>query len=226
MKSNITAVLSALLLTALTLAPTTTVHASVLFDNLSQQTDGSRISGVAAGSLFGQQFLTDNHSYTLNSVNALLARPGVDNPAADAFGYFYLMDSTFTPQGMLVSLPPLSTSLTPISLISMNDPIQLLPNSTYWLLAFAATDRNVANLVDSVTWGYTDSSSGSGPGLSANWLVAAPDPTFYTSSPFIMQVNVTETTAVPEPSTYALLCLSLGVVGYARKRMVSKECEG
>ena len=28
--------------------------------------------------------------------------------------------------------------------------------------------------------------------------------------------------AVPEPSTYALLCISLGVVGYARKRMVRK----
>lgn len=27
-------------------------------------------------------------------------------------------------------------------------------------------------------------------------------------------------TAVPEPSTYALLCISLGVVGYARRRMV------
>ena len=29
--------------------------------------------------------------------------------------------------------------------------------------------------------------------------------------------------AVPEPSTYALLCISLGVVGYARKRM-GKQC--
>ena len=29
-------------------------------------------------------------------------------------------------------------------------------------------------------------------------------------------------TAVPEPSTYALLCISLGVVGYARKRMNKK----
>lgn len=29
-----------------------------------------------------------------------------------------------------------------------------------------------------------------------------------------------ETSTVPEPSTYVLMCLSLGVVGYARKRMV------
>lgn len=31
------------------------------------------------------------------------------------------------------------------------------------------------------------------------------------------------TTAVPEPSTYALLCISLGVVGYARRRMAAGE---
>lgn len=30
------------------------------------------------------------------------------------------------------------------------------------------------------------------------------------------------TAAVPEPSTYALLCIGLGVVGYARRRMVKK----
>jgi hypothetical protein len=29
--------------------------------------------------------------------------------------------------------------------------------------------------------------------------------------------------AVPEPSTYALLCISLGVVGYARRKMVKSE---
>jgi PEP-CTERM motif len=28
---------------------------------------------------------------------------------------------------------------------------------------------------------------------------------------------------VPEPSTYALLCISLGVVGFARKKMGKRE---
>ena len=36
---------------------------------------------------------------------------------------------------------------------------------------------------------------------------------------FFDDVSLTATSAVPEPSTYALLCLSLGVVGFARKRM-------
>jgi hypothetical protein len=34
-----------------------------------------------------------------------------------------------------------------------------------------------------------------------------------------MQLTSFAPTAVPEPSTYALLCISLGVVGYARRRM-------
>ncbi len=43
-------------------------------------------------------------------------------------------------------------------------------------------------------------------------------PYTFTSSP---QINVAIST--PEPSTYALLCLSLGVVGYARRKLRSKN---
>jgi PEP-CTERM motif len=40
------------------------------------------------------------------------------------------------------------------------------------------------------------------------------------SAPAIASVTAT---AVPEPSTYALLCISLGVVGFARKKMQKHE---
>ncbi len=36
---------------------------------------------------------------------------------------------------------------------------------------------------------------------------------------FVLSVHGVEVEIIPEPSTYALLCISLGVVGYARKRM-------
>jgi hypothetical protein len=39
----------------------------------------------------------------------------------------------------------------------------------------------------------------------------------------IQTAELTGASAVPEPSTYALLCISLGVVGYARKRMMKSE---
>jgi hypothetical protein len=35
--------------------------------------------------------------------------------------------------------------------------------------------------------------------------------------------EITNASAVPEPSTYALLCISLGVVGFVRKKMVKSE---
>ena len=35
--------------------------------------------------------------------------------------------------------------------------------------------------------------------------------------------DVTQSNAVPEPSTYALLCISLGVVGFARKKMKNQQ---
>ena len=101
---------------------------------------------------------------------------------------------------------------------------QLLPNSTYFLLTWACTNSAGQLQGDTFTWGYTNSSSGTGPGFTTNWLeVVGGTPTPNASSPFIMQVNATQNSVVPEPSTYALLCISLGVVGYARKRMAKSE---
>ena len=36
-------------------------------------------------------------------------------------------------------------------------------------------------------------------------------------------MDIQHTSAVPEPSTYALLCISLGVVGFVRKKMMKAE---
>jgi hypothetical protein len=44
----------------------------------------------------------------------------------------------------------------------------------------------------------------------------------YNGNPYDIRLDVAEST-VPEPSTCALLCLGLGLLGYARKRMSQKE---
>ena len=44
----------------------------------------------------------------------------------------------------------------------------------------------------------------------------------YNSQDALASVTV-NASAVPEPSTYALLCISLGVIGYARKKMLTRE---
>jgi PEP-CTERM motif len=46
------------------------------------------------------------------------------------------------------------------------------------------------------------------------------------NAPAITNVTLGTATAVPEPSTYLLLCLSLGVVGYARKKMTRHSVVG
>jgi hypothetical protein len=54
--------------------------------------------------------------------------------------------------------------------------------------------------------------------------------TSYQADPYAMgqslspgQWTVTENTPVPEPSSYALFCIGLGVLGYARKKMMKHE---
>lgn len=53
------------------------------------------------------------------------------------------------------------------------------------------------------------------------------DPFTYTSSSgnFGFQIDGTAANAVPEPSTYLLLCISLGAVGFVRKRMVKSNLQ-
>ena len=40
-----------------------------------------------------------------------------------------------------------------------------------------------------------------------------------TSSTTFSPMEIQHTSAVPEPSTYALLCISLGVVGFVRRKL-------
>ena len=105
--------------------------------------------------------------------------------------------------------------------------------TTYWI-SFASPNSTTA-----IDWSVTDATAVNGvnatytysfTGVAANAFVffadyGAPapygsDPTQFTGNNgqiYQMQVDT-----VPEPSTYALLLISLGVVGYARKRMTTK----
>ena len=55
------------------------------------------------------------------------------------------------------------------------------------------------------------------------FLIPAPDPSYPGELTTDLKVQFTGPSAVPEPSTYLLLTLSLGVVGFARKKMGQRE---
>ena len=71
--------------------------------------------------------------------------------------------------------------------------------------------------------GYTSGSPLSGTATFGNKTFAdigiTPGTYTWTVPNDSITLNINNANAVPEPSTYALLCISLGVVGYAQKRM-------
>ena len=86
-----------------------------------------------------------------------------------------------------------------------------LAAGTYWLAVQSNAPNNnsysyFAGQVPNPTAYYADKALGI-------WIGHA------SGSQANLPLRLDGTSAVPEPSTYALLCISLGVVGYARKRM-------
>ena len=77
------------------------------------------------------------------------------------------------------------------------------------------------NILSSRYWSGTESASDSRNAwrfTTADGLQDAASKRGYLSA-LAVRPGQLETSAVPEPSTYALLCISLGVVGYARRKM-------
>jgi hypothetical protein len=111
------------------------------------------------------------------------------------------------------------------------DNLFLDPSASYWLLLYSS-DALTTKTGD-FGWSYTYTGQGASyqasgawypkdgnaglyidAGPVANLVIGGPYPAGLTDLPYQMQLDT-----VPEPSTYALLIIGLGVVGYARKRM-------
>lgn len=181
--------------------------ADILSDNLSEATaDLEYLSGpvqVAAG------FKTDNQSYTLDNVMLWLGNPVPGQAALSLYS-----DNASQPGSLIGTL--ISPSLYFPDLASMTfggNNLFLDANTSYWIVLQALSGQ--------FTWGWTESSFGSGPGFLGNWAVSTSPGawTTFDSEPTQMQVNAT---ATPEPSSLALLgagLLGLGLFAQ-RKRTV------
>ena len=95
----------------------------------------------------------------------------------------------------------------------------LTPDTQYALTFYGAGPDNYIGLsiLDPVNYAVADGFTVQGLGYSVNNGASFK---FVGNTIGSMNIQVsTSASAVPEPSTYALLCISLGVVGYARKKM-------
>lgn len=106
-------------------------------------------------------------------------------------------------------------------LVSFNATSNLIVNplGSYWITLSGA------DITGDFGWSFTDATVPSGLWdthvFIDNGVFAAGTPyTIDAAQPYQMEITAN---AVPEPSTYILLTISLGAIGFARKRMSKKE---
>ena len=226
MKSNITAALTALLLAALTLTPAASDQASVVI--LANNTGNTEFNTAFTTNedWQAQAFTTTATGYTLTDVALLLSNSTATTGTFDLSIY----DSTGTDSSPGAKVADVRTGInvatfgeTPTIYDVSGLSIPLSPSTQYYL-AVTATNL-IGTGTYGIEWSYTLDTTGTGfPSAysysndgGATWN----NPPDFTN-PSMMRIQA-ETTAVPEPSTYALLGISLAVVGYARRRMVNGE---
>jgi hypothetical protein len=165
-----------------------------------------------------QSFQTDNASYTLSNIQALVGG-GQNLPVviaqlrrADAMGQ---IDQS--PSGLLDTLiPPDVSGSQSVRTFTPTGTVALDPNTVYWFILGEVGPG-------SYLWTYENTAAPIGPG-------SIPNPDFADSQdsgttwnynpgfndPYEFQVNVNSSSVVPEPSSVALAGIGLFVAGVAR----------
>jgi PEP-CTERM motif len=220
MRRKITAVLSALFLAALTLTLAVAAQASPLLLNGTGSLDGATVLTTPGGSAPLGADTSFSYHATFESTGGTYMG-----------GYLYSATTTFDLSGRGTYT---SSSLS-VLLADPTSPLSFLTNY-YTAGLMAANGDGMAGQYSTASptffMGTPTPSLLSNPSLPPDLVggtinfdgeVSLSNLTWGSANP---TAELTAANTVPEPSTYALLCISLGVVGYARKRMVSKNCEG
>ncbi len=186
----------------------TTGNASVII-NMNQV--GSDVVATTTGSLqlSGLTFLlaAPSQASAVNPLTGTLLVGGGANTIVDVYS------------GMLGPGPPIGSGTTTIFANSGSGGLVGFSNQyANWLAVPNGYTSGTPFTADS-TWAKWNNATIASLGLTSGSTYTWTWGSGATADSLTLNVNAT---AVPEPSTYALLCISLGVVGYARKKMAVK----
>ena len=221
MKKFIRSLTASATLTVLLLIATTSFASLVtLADNLSQPTDSS--ASINNDWSMAQSFRTNATAFTLNSVALPLQKEGIGTTGTFAMQVYDTTGANGTPgqkvADIRTAIDAATLGTTEGSVYEATGLSTLLSAGTEYYLVL-----NSENLTGKVYWDWTNSVAGTGfpSSYTSNYGSGWGTPT--SSSPQKMQIVASDATSVPEPSTYALLTIALGVVGFARKKMLNRE---
>ncbi len=182
-------------------------NADIVYDNLANMSGG--FASVVNSGPLGNSFSTGSGDNALSDVKLLLnaSDPSdggtfvvlitTDASNSPNFSQFAVLDN--------VSDSSLTTSLAQVD-IPVTTPIDLDPNTRYWIVLYSPTS--------SVNWSFATDDTGTGVPNEYNYYNGSslPNSVF---TPYQMQVS---TVAVPEPSTFALGAIGICVLAIARRR--------
>jgi hypothetical protein len=181
--------------------------AAVLSNNLDQAVSYTEL--VDPSTTIAASFGTGSQASTLSDVQMLIQLDGQVSPAVSLYS-----DQAGQPGssiGSLSLLQPLTGQGLETALFSGQN-LALSPNSTYWVVAQAASS--------SYEWAYTDSNLGSGSGFQHAWGVSLDNGAWFVSDIEPMMMSVEDSSvATPEPGSLLLLGLGGLAFGVFRRRL-------
>jgi hypothetical protein len=229
---------SGFLVAAAALAASGAAHASVIFDTISgvSQFNTNIVQFTNGGSPLGDSFAVNGVGH-INSVSLSLGATNTADGGSvliyivpDAAGLPSHSGSTTNLTGATLLATVLDSSLTQVSgfnpalsTVKITPTPFAVTSGTYWIELVDGSDTNnggTSTAATSALWGYNI--DGSGVGTTNQFYSFNGGGTLNATSdafgPYRMSVDATLSTAVPEPSTLAILGVSVIGLGIARRK--------
>lgn len=193
------------------------VEAGVVYDSTAAEAAGSAqlsTNGVSSWNYGAQQFNSGTNNQ-LAAVSLLVNRVGTGGTYSIELWSNTVVSGTAVPNALVATLGSGSTStlqsLTP-NLVTLNPGTAISSNTDYWVV-FNATSVGPGQ----ANWFYTADFTGTGVASTGYFKTNDGDGWNEAYGEYRGIMSVTAA-AVPEPTTYALAAIGLGIAGFVRAR--------